>query len=114
MRVLLAVSFFTLAPSRVSIAVLPQAAMAGDTVRVTCTVPKNPTNRLLVMGIPGYTTSEIQLDGDGAPVTHRQYYRHIPCDVEIAICVVVDDLGKQFPASAPLTVAGCGESSGQQ
>lgn len=95
------------APARVSIAVLPTAAMVNGTVRITCTVPRHPDNRWLTIGIPGYRTSGGDLDGASAPVTHTMYVEHVPCEAEEVVCEVTDALGKVYRAARPLVVAGC-------
>lgn len=96
-----------LAPARVSIAVLPSVLMPGDAIRVTCTVPKHPDNRRLLIALPGYSSSDRPIDGSDAAITHRMIFQHVPCDVELAACVVVDNLGKEYPATTQIRVAGC-------
>jgi hypothetical protein len=103
--------FLTLAaPGRVYIATMPLVLQAGDNVRITCTVPKNPDNRWLKMGIDGYRTSTFQLDGDSAPITHSFIVQKVPCETPVAICVVEDNLGKTWTATRELGIAGCGEN----
>lgn len=97
---------------RVSIAVVPTVSLVNGTARLTCTAPRNPDNRWLVLGAyyDGgivYQSSMRQLDGESAPVTHVLYVEHIPCDLAVMACQLYDNLGKQFTAVQPFTVSGC-------
>lgn len=108
MRTALLILLLTLtAPGRVYIATMPLVMQVGDSVRITCTVPKHPDNRWLKIGMDNYRTSTVQLDGDTAAITHVFLVSHVPCDTPIAVCVVEDNLGKTFTASRELVIAGC-------
>jgi hypothetical protein len=108
-KVLLLTLFLSLtAPARVYISVTPSVLQAGDSVRLTCTVPKNADNRWLKIGIEGYRTSIFQLDGDSAPITHTFIVQKVGCDTPLAICVVKDNLDREYPAVRELGIAGCG------
>lgn len=106
--VLLMMLFSLLMPARVSIAVAPRTFMAGSSVRITCTVPKDATNRWLGMGVTGYTSSEINLEGAEAPVTRSMYFHHVPCDTGNAWCEVIDAMGNHYTSTKELVVGGCG------
>lgn len=97
---------------RVSIAVVPTVSLVNGTARLTCTVPRNPDNRWLVLGAyyddgVVYQSSMKQLDGKDAPVTHVLYIQHIPCDLAAMSCLLYDTLGKQYAAVQTFTVSGC-------
>jgi hypothetical protein len=101
--------FLLLAPAIVGIKVTPRMVMANGYVRIMCLVPHRPTNRQLVIELPGYVRSERQLDGENSPQVFEVGFEHVPCIVEQATCSVVDDLGKVATASAELVRAGCSE-----
>ncbi len=104
---LLLLAFAFLSEPRVSIHVLPQAFIAGSSVRLTCTVSHHPDNRWLTLAIIPETSSTKQLDGESAPITHVLLVHHVSCDADIALCEVEDNLGHAFSATAPLQVGGC-------
>jgi hypothetical protein len=53
---------------------------------IACTVPPHSDNRLLVIGVAERLSSERQLEGERAPVTHRLDLRKIqPCEGESAL-----------------------------
>lgn len=89
---------------RVSIKATPQALMAGGAVRVTCRVPRDPSNRGLTMGLPGYLDDFVQLDGEDSRITHERTYDHVPCEVDEARCVLVREDGRLTVARVPLRV----------
>ena len=112
MRLLLALVLLLSTPPRVSIAVVPTVFPVGGTLRLTCTVPRHPDNRWLVLGVyyegsVVYQASERQLDGELAPVTHVMYVDHIPCDATVAQCYLLPSVGPQFRATQSVVVAGC-------
>lgn len=105
-------SLLLAAPDRVSISVTPQAVPVNGTIRLTCTVPRHPDNRVLVMGVyydgsVVYRASERQLDGESAPITHTMYVDHLPCDAVVAQCYLLPAIGRQYRAVQALTIAGC-------
>lgn len=90
---------------RVSVKVMPTVLFAGGSVRVTCRVPRHPDNRRLTMVLSEYTSHEVQLDGEASSVTHQFIFGHVPCETELAACVVEDAQHRRFTASERLTVA---------
>lgn len=60
---------------------------------ITCTVPRRAENRTLYVGVVGHLSSERQLDGDWAPLTHQLRLRDlVPCEGEplvVAFCEVL-------------------------
>lgn len=92
---------------RVSIKVTPQTVMAGGTIRVTCTVPRDPANRMLEVGLYPVQSSQRQLDGADARVTWEFYFDHVPCTAERAVCLLhAQGKGDVFQ-EATVLVAGC-------
>lgn len=93
---------------RVTIRVLPSVLFAGHSIRVTCTVPRHPDNRLLDLGVTFYRGTTIQLDGAAARVTYEIIYDKVPCDSGPAYCQVTESHGRQYVDRAEIEVAGCG------
>jgi hypothetical protein len=60
----------------------------GNTLQITCTVPRHESNRKLGVGIVDDSASERDLEGASAPVTH--YFRFKPsiCGENIAYCLI--------------------------
>lgn len=87
--------------------VSPHVVLAGGTVRLTCSVPRDPDHRWLEMGIEGYRTSGGDLEGERAAVTHTMYIDHMPCGTEEAFCRVDGAVKKPERAVALFQVAGC-------
>lgn len=107
-------SLLLAAPDRVSISVTPSAVPVGGSIRLTCTVPHNPDNRWLVMGAyyEGgivFKTSERQLDGDQASITHVFQIPRVACDVAIVDCYLIPAVGRQYHATREIVVAGCSQ-----
>lgn len=94
--------------ARVSVSVTPR--MVTTTVRITCSVPRHPDNRKLTIGIPDYQSSERQLDGEDALITHTLTLKRPPCDVpSVAFCDLEDNLGKHGIVSTPFVNANCSQ-----
>lgn len=87
----------------------PRTILAGGTLRLTCSVPRDPDHRWLEMGIEGLRTSGGDLEGDRAAVTHVMLIDHVPCGSSEAFCRVESALGKPERAVSGFTVGGCGE-----
>src|SRR6185369_5210056 len=66
------------------VSVSPQAMLVGATVRVTCHLPRDASNRWLRFGIEGWTETLRQVDGDDAPITWTLTAMHAPCGAELA------------------------------
>jgi len=96
-----------LAPDSVRIKLQPQVVYAGNTVLVTCSVPRQANNRELTALLPNYTYSTRQLDGEATAITHRFEFKQVPCGVSEARCIVVDAYNNKKEAVANLQVAGC-------
>lgn len=92
---------------RVVAKVYPSVVMAGQSVKVTCTVEPNAANRWLTMGVANYRWQGRQLEGEDAAITHQQTWDRVPCDSGPAFCLVQDANRKQHAAEADLLVVGC-------
>ncbi len=91
----------------VSISVTPRVMLAGQTIRLTCTVPRSPDNRWLNYGVAGYSYSMRQLDGEHAPVTFAAFVDHLPCGAADAFCDLTQAGERHTTVTAGITVAGC-------
>lgn len=107
-RVLLVLLMMAAVDPEVSIRVTPQTMFGGQSLRLTCRVPRDENNRWLEMGVDGYTSSTHQLDGAASRVTWEQMYHHIPCGTERVFCVLTKAGGRTRQVSASVTVV-CGE-----
>lgn len=72
-----------------------------DAKTIVCRVPQDASNRLLYIGIVGQLSSERQLDGADAPITHRLALpRLVDCQTEEpfeqAFCELVRRDGASF------------------
>ena len=104
MRTLLVTIMLLAVPPTVDIAIRPRALFAGGAIRVTCRVPRDDRNRGLEMGIGGYTSHFVQLNGSDSAITHEQLFQHIPCNVDTAFCALNSD---QMIRTATFQVSGC-------
>ena len=100
MNLLLAISMLALAfsaPSRLTIRVRGQI--------LTCTVPRNPDNRYLILGIENYVAHGLPIDGDGAAVTFQASTQNLGCEtgeVLTAFCALRWSPEGQAKVTAPL------------
>jgi len=96
MRVILAALLFLAAAAKpVTIKVSRTVLYPGDSLTVTCVVPRHEDNRKIEGIIADYTSSEHQLNGEDAAVTHRFEFKKIPPDAEVAGCRLTDKYGRQ-------------------
>ena len=102
-------SYLFILISAVSIRVLPAALLAGQPMRVTCSVPRRAENRKLTIAVEGYWTSEYPLDGEDSPAIFQKVYDRVPCGVEAVSCTLEDNTGKVRRAALPVYVSGCDE-----
>ena len=93
---------------RVTIAVLGRFVQAGTgQVRVTCRVARHPDNRLLVIGIENYTSSDFQIEGENSRITFERWFTHIPCEATGAYCDLHDNHERHEVMRLSLTIVGC-------
>lgn len=93
---------------RFRVDVSPTAMLVGATVRVTCHLPRDASNRWLRFGIEGWTETLRQVDGEDAPMTWTLTAFHAPCSAEIAFGEV-QRLGGVERVQTLMKVAGCNE-----
>ena len=92
------------------VSVNPAVMMAGNTVILTCHVPKHPDNRLLEYGIIGTQVgSQRQRDGSASPITWQFEIKRVECESGPAYCAVRDSHGQWTRVTAQIQVAGCQE-----
>jgi hypothetical protein len=91
----------------VTVKLSSRVVMKGAAVRVTCTVPRDATNRGLTAAVVPYQSSYRQLDGDAARVTYEFLFEHIPCDAEMAICSLESQGREPIRDSLTIQIAGC-------
>lgn len=104
---IIALLALTTAGDSVRASVYTKVILPGGTIRLTCHVPKDADHRLLRMGIEGLRTSERELEGDRAAITHQMYIDHIPCGYDAAFCLVTGATGKPKQASDGFVIGGC-------
>lgn len=105
--VVLVALILILAADDPKLTVSPRVLMAGNTVRMTCRVPRHPDNRLVQWGFSDYLNSTRDLEGERSPITWEAYFNHVPCDPGIAYCAVVRANGKVLQTTERVEVAGC-------
>jgi hypothetical protein len=94
---------------RVSIRVYPHIVSEGSAVRIVCYVRREPEHRNLRIGISEYRMSDVQLEGELAPIQHTFLVEHVPCDVGEPFCLVEDSTKKVLArVAASMEIAGCG------
>lgn len=101
---LLALLFLSSALKPITIKVNRTVLYPGDTLVVTCSVPRHEDNRKVEGVLADYTSSEHQLDGEASAITHRFEFKKIPPDVEIAGCRLTDKYGRQSTALQQIQV----------
>ena len=89
------------------LSVFPHATIVGGNVRITCRVPRNPRNRVVVYGFRDWTTTSRQLDGESSRITHQILLQGVPCDPGELFCAVLRADGKDRLVVVPFTVVGC-------
>lgn len=108
MRILLILAaLLSLDSTAVTIRTNRNVLYAGTTLLVDCLVVRRAENRRVVALLPGYTSSERQLEGESAPRIHHFTFTHIPCEVVDARCILIDAYDRQTVAIQPLQIADC-------
>ena len=93
------------APLRIRVS--PQVVMAGGSVTVICSVPRQTDNRSIEAILNPYRASMRDLEGENAAITHRFEFSRIPCEVTEAVCRLTTNAGKSYIARQGLLVSGC-------
>ncbi len=79
-------------------------------VQLTCHVPRNTENRWVELGIEGYRSSTIPLEGENSAMTHQIWFLHVPCGIGAAYCNVGGIEGAKVQSTKlTVLVSGCGE-----
>lgn len=91
----------------------PGVVMAGQSIRVVCTVPRHESNRgvtaaVVLRDLPDpFRSSYDQLDGAQSRITHPFVFERIPCDAIASVCVLEAQGEKEMAAVSTLQVGGC-------
>lgn len=86
------------AGAKLTLKVTPNVSSAPSTVLVRATVPKDAANRALHIGADSgsfYRSSEIQLDGDRAPLVTEVQLRNLPSGEYTVVAVLRDQMGHE-------------------
>ncbi len=90
----------------VSIRTDRRVLFAGQDVTIICKVPRNEANRRIeALLLPDYSSSERQIDGEDAAITHRFTFSHVPPHVTTAACVLTDKYNNHRQATLSLQIA---------
>lgn len=95
------------ASGRLKLSTFPSVLMQGQTLQLTCLVPRNLANRQLSMGIVDSVYSSRQL---GEPDDRVQWVLTLPhaqCDWRMAFCAVMRQDNQQSVVQARVLVGGC-------
>lgn len=86
------------ADEKLTLRVTPNVSSAPSTVVVRARVAKNPQNRVLQIGADSgtfYRSSEIQLDGDSAPLVTEIRLKNLPSGEYTVVAVLLDQNGRK-------------------
>ena len=85
-----------------------QVIAENGSLQLTCHVPRHEDNRWVELGIEGYRSSTIGMEGENSPKTFQILFKRVPCGVGAAYCTVGGIPGSRV-ASTKLTVlvSGC-------
>lgn len=84
------------ATEKLALRVTPNVSSAPSTVNIKATVAPNPANRFLAIEADSgsfYRSSEIQLDGDRAPVVTQLFLKNLPSGEYIVAAELRDNMG---------------------
>ncbi|MGE0865242.1 MAG: hypothetical protein AB7P34_15215 [Vicinamibacterales bacterium] len=86
------------ADTRLALKVTPNISSAPSTVVVRALVAKNADNRVLHIGADSgsfYRSSEIQLDGENAPLVTEIRLKNLPSGEYTVVAILRDQMGHQ-------------------
>lgn len=106
MRLLFVVLLVAADAPRVAVQVYPSVFFKDSTFRVTCKVPRDERNRLVVMGVENLSESRIALDGENARITHEILLR-ADCGVGPAFCELHATGERMRRVQAEFVTSGC-------
>lgn len=95
------------ADSRLSIGMSPRIVSEGGIVQIRCRVQRREEHRKLVAGVVNLGSSEVQLDGERAPMQHLFVFGHLDCASGDAYCELSDSVRLLQRVAATVKVAGC-------
>lgn len=79
----------------------------GDSITLTCSVPREDSNRLVRVGFSEYQISERDLHGSDSPVTFRFEFKKIPCEPGVPFCQVFKNTGDSKTVTSTIELSGC-------
>ncbi len=90
----------------ISIRVDKTVLYAGQSITITCVVPRHEDNRKVeALLLPDFSSSEKQLNGDSQDaITNTFVFKHVPSDVTQAACQLTDKYGQHANAVQTLQV----------
>lgn len=101
------------ASEKLTLKVTPNVSSAPSTVVVRARVTRDPHNRVLQIGAESgtfYRSSEIQLDGERAPLVTEIQLKNLPSGEYTVVAVLFDEMGRQTTVRrTALVLAGPGE-----
>jgi hypothetical protein len=101
------------AAPKLALRVTPSVSTSPATVVVTATVPKNAENRVLEVTADSgsfYRSSEVQLEGESAPLVTQVSLKNLPSGEYEILVVLRDSRGQESVArSAVMILAEAGE-----
>jgi hypothetical protein len=101
-------------PPAVTLSVKPVVLFAGRDVRATVRTPRNPDNRQLRVVVEAadyYASSEVELDGDGAPVSHQFTWKELPAGSYRAEAILTRSDGHRQTVAHCFAVLGLDDDS---
>jgi hypothetical protein len=97
----------------IAVDVRPSVIYAGGTVRTTIRTPRDPRNRTMRIVLEAadyYASSEVQLDGAGAPAVYQFEWQTLPSGSYSVEAILTREAGDERRARRCLSVLG-GDSS---
>lgn len=101
------------AGEKLTLQVTPTVSSAPSTVLVRATVAKDAHNRVLQIGADSgtfYRSSQIQLDGERAPLITEIHLKNLPSGEYTVVAVLLDEMGRRTTVrQTAVVLAGPGE-----
>lgn len=101
------------AGDKLNLQVTPTVSNAPSTVLVRARVAKDPHNRMLQIGADSgtfYRSSQIQLDGEHAPLVTEIHLKNLPSGEYTVVAVLLDEMGQRTTVrQTAVVLAGPGE-----
>ena len=90
-----------------TLSISPRVVSVGESIKLTCRVPRHPDNRMVAWGVENWTRTERALEGESSPAVWEQTIQNAPCGVEDAFCEVTSTSQKVNRVTTTFIVAGC-------